>query len=67
MTASALTATRMTSAVDGLEPELRQADEDQGVGDEAEEQRAERGAGDRPGAAEDVDAADDDRRDDLRA
>ena len=29
-----------------------------------EEQRAERGAGQRPGAAEDVDAADDDRRDD---
>ena len=64
MSASALTATRITSAVDRLQPELRQADEDQGVGDEAEEERAERGAGERPGAAEDVDPADDDRGDD---
>ena len=64
MSASALTATRITSAVDRLEPELRQADEDQGVGDEAEEQRADRGADERARAAEDVHAADDDRGDD---
>ena len=40
MTASALTATQDHEAVDRLEPELRQAEEDEGVGDEAEEQRA---------------------------
>ena len=51
----------MTSAVDRLEPELRQPDEDQRVGDEAEEERAEGGADERAGAAEDVHAADDDR------
>ena len=64
-TASALTATRMTSAVDRLEPELGQADEDQRVRDEPEEQGAERRAGEGPGAAEDADAADDDGGHDL--
>ena len=47
MTASALTATQDHDAVDGLQPELRQADEDQRVRDEPEEQRAERRAGER--------------------
>ena len=38
---------------------MRQPDEDKGVGDEPEEQGAERRAGEGPGATEDPDTADD--------
>ena len=52
--------------VDGLEPELRQSDKDQRVGDEPEEQGAECCPGEGPRAAKDADPANDDRGDDLR-
>src|SRR3954447_13316773 len=52
--------------VDGLEPELRQADEDERVGDESEEEGPERGPDEGARATEDADAPDDDRGDDLQ-
>ena len=67
MKASALTAMRMTSAVDGLQPELRQPDRIRALAMKPEEERAECRPDEGPRAAEDADPADDDRGDDLRA